>query len=135
MESEYTLDERLQIVVAAAQVFGKPRAKELWRAFGLPEIGLDQTHLDLSAFVEEMLEPAAGGIVFARSMYNAYVAWCEARGEKPVCEKAFGIHLPRNGVMKLRKRIREYRGVQLKAAESAWSHRQPAPSGDLATKN
>jgi|SRR5918996_1784705 hypothetical protein len=131
MDSEYTLDERLRIVVAAAEVFGKPRARKLWRVFGLPETGQEQRMLNLDAFVEEMIEPAPGGIVFARPLYQAYVAWCAARGERPASEKLFGTELPRNGVVKLRKRVREYRDIQLKEMTRASSPQQQPDAPDL----
>jgi hypothetical protein len=135
MATDYSLSEKIAIVTAAAQVHGKPMARRLWRELGLPETGADAPPPvagNLVAFMDEMIMPSPGGIVFARAMYRAYVGWCAVRGEAPVSEKVFGTRLPRLGAVKLRKRVREYRDVQLRDTMLVPNHdwRRAGPAGE-----
>jgi putative DNA primase/helicase len=67
----------------------------------------------LGRFIAECIEAAPGTNIQARTMYNAFAAWCRSNAIKPWSETAFGRALPERGIEKSDGRIRVYMNVRL----------------------
>lgn len=78
---------------------------------------LTQSHREdldpVGAFLAACVSTSAGGRVQARSMYEAFVAFCEANAIRPWKETMFGRALKRKGLKREDKRIREWLDVVL----------------------
>jgi prophage antirepressor-like protein len=105
----------LNVVGRAQALFGREAAQRLWAASPLPSTGLAGTP-SVAAFAEDAVYDAPGCVVPARVMYTAYAAWCAARDERPLSEKAFAQAMAAAGFAKDIGRVRTYLDVALRAA-------------------
>ncbi|ORE94116.1 phage/plasmid primase P4 family protein [Stappia sp. 22II-S9-Z10] len=70
-------------------------------------------------FVKACVVEAPGREVDARSLYAAYVAWCEANSVRPFSERRFAQDMARTRIRKLSGRIRKYIDVKLEGVPSS----------------
>ena len=98
-----------------------------WRDYGLGEAqdvvsatDAYRAEMDvLAGFVSECCELHAGAWCWSAELYEAYLAWCKAKGEKPESQKAFGARLKERGLVNVAKgkaRRISWVGVALKSA-------------------
>jgi putative DNA primase/helicase len=66
----------------------------------------------LSSHVTQV-EPAENEAVTARDLYQAYLAWGEANGVKPISETRFGKLMPQKGLKRTDERVRRYLDIRL----------------------
>jgi putative DNA primase/helicase len=67
----------------------------------------------IAAFLEACVAEEPGHIETARTMYEAFVAWCEANAIRPWKETMFGRVLPNKGLVRENTRVRRYLNVRL----------------------
>jgi putative DNA primase/helicase len=67
----------------------------------------------IGAFAADCLDRVQGHSETARTVYEAFVAWCEANSVRPWKETAFGRAMPQKGFERENKRVRRYLDVRL----------------------
>ena len=79
-----------------------------------------QQEMDLlGGFLEDCCVKNEDAKLVTKDLYEAYVAWCEENGEKPISKKAIGISLEERGFTPVRlgpKQDRGWRGIGLSTA-------------------
>ncbi|MEU0150898.1 DNA primase family protein [Micromonospora fulviviridis] len=115
---------RLEMPAVLAWLLDGYRA---WQAAGglrppATVLGTTQAYREASdpigRFLEGRTRSAPGALVPARTMYNAWVAWCQANGEQAGSEVSFAAYMGRRGITKQRTRSgNKYVGVELRDEE------------------
>lgn len=84
----------------------------------------------VGAFLTACVRPKDGGEVQARTMYEAFVSFCEANAIRPWKETAFGRAMKKKGFVRDDKRIRKWVGVELFDVPARPEPRSPSGSLD-----
>lgn len=117
-----SLKARVAAVTECRELFGKQRARELWRNLGLPmpvpTVRPDLSSERLGEFIRHCIEPATAYISF-RSIRAAHQAWCELKGVPLASECALGRALRAHGYVKDNSTSRMTYAARLLAPSSA----------------
>jgi putative DNA primase/helicase len=98
-----------------------------WRDYGLGEAkdvvsatDAYRAEMDvLAGFVSQCCDMRSGVWCWSGELYEAYLDWCKATGEKPESQKAFGARLKERGLVNVAKgkaRRISWVGITLKGA-------------------
>jgi hypothetical protein len=124
IDSRDSLEARIAVVSECRELFGKHRARELWRDLGLPVVrAVPASRPDtarLAEFIRNCVEPATAHISF-RSIRAAHRSWCEREGVPLTTECALALALTAHGYVKYKAAGRMTYGARLRAPAS------PAP--------
>jgi hypothetical protein len=121
------LAARVAAVAECRELWGKEKARALWRELGLPIPAardpaqrLDLLVSRLPEFIAECIEPATARISF-RSIRAAHQSWCEREGATLTSECRLALALTAHGYAKYKVAGRMTYGARLRAPAS------PAP--------
>ncbi len=81
----------------------------------------------IGEFIAACVRKAPGQSVTARSMYLAFVNWCDANSVRPWKETMFGRVMPQKGLRRTKERVRHYLDVELHDVPPPSSTRSPPP--------